>query len=240
MRVALPVERQLLGAIVVRCIRRAVGLLTVSLPLVALAAGCSSTHLASSRVNPDFKGRGYSKVMVVGVSSRPEVRQVFEDEFAAALRQRGIEAVSSHTLIPGVGRADARALAAAVDAAGADSLLVARLVGREQRTEMQSMPPPSSISGGGRYPGYYGQYSGAWVNYYDPVDLHQYDVVTLDIRLLDAKGSDTAWAGSTETVEPGNLKKGVAGLATVVIKELESKKLLAPNATATKSQKETL
>ena len=54
-------------------------------------AGCASTELVSQWKSPAFSGPPLKKVMVVGVSSQPATRRIFEDEFSAALKAAGVD-----------------------------------------------------------------------------------------------------------------------------------------------------
>jgi hypothetical protein len=65
--------------------------------LATLLAGCSSTIIRSTRhlIRPAVAP--FSNVTVVGVDERPKVREAFENDAAALLRERGVQGLASYT-----------------------------------------------------------------------------------------------------------------------------------------------
>jgi hypothetical protein len=184
----------------------------VLLLVAALLLGaCASTSLVNQWKSPDFSGPPLHKVLVVGVTNQPSVRRVFEDEFAAALRAAGVQAVQSYTVIGQDGQAEQSVLEQALGKVGADAVLVTRLVRREQQTQVTPSyyPPPAM--------GFYGWYSSAWVGYYEPPSVYTYDVVTVDTSLYSPPRSKLLWSGITETFAPTDVKKSTADYAKVII-----------------------
>jgi hypothetical protein len=183
----------------------------LSLAAVLLAGACASTSLVNQWKSPDFSGPPLRKVLVVGVSTQPSLRRVFEDEFAASLRTAGVQAVQSYTVITQDGQADQAVLEKAVRGLEADAVLVTRLVRREQQTW--------ATPGYYRAPamGFYGWYSAAWIGYYEPPNVYTYDVVTVDTSLYSPPRSKLLWSGITETFAPTDVKKSTAEYAKVII-----------------------
>ena len=152
------------------------------------------------------------KVLVVGVSNQPGPRRIFEDEFSAALKAAGVNAVPSYTVIPQDGQAEQAVLEKAVKDVGADGVLITRLVSREQKTEVSPgfyQPAPAM--------GFYGWYSSAWVGYYEPPTVYQYDVVTADTSVYSVNAGELLWSGTTETFSPTDVAKDSRGFAKIII-----------------------
>jgi hypothetical protein len=186
-----------------------------------LIAGCASTKLVNQWKSPEFEGTPLRKVLVVGVSRQPSVRRVFEDEFAAQLRANGVQAVPSYTLIEEDGQAEQAALERAVQEAGADGVLVTRLVRVQQQTQVSPgyyRPAPAM--------GFYGWYSSAWMGYYEPAAVYQYDVVIAETSLYSPPHSRLLWSGTTETFAPADVKKETAGFAEVIIGALRGEGII--------------
>jgi hypothetical protein len=184
---------------------------------LALAA-CASTSLVNQWKNPAHAGAPLRKVLVVGVTTQPSVRGVFEDEFSAQLKKAGVAAVPSYTVIVEAGRADQPTLEKAVQEVAADGVLVTRLIRREQRTEMQPgyyypYPAPGL--------GFYGWYSSAWVGYYEPPVMYQYDIVTAETSVYSPGEAQVVWSGITETFAPQDVKKETTGFARIIIDALK-------------------
>jgi hypothetical protein len=187
----------------------------LALLLSTLLGACASTSLVNQWKSPQFAGPPLRKMMVVGVSTQPSVRRVFEDEFANRLKAAGVDAVPSYTVIPEDGRAEQEVLEKALQEVGADGVLVTRLVNTQQRTQ---------ISPGFYYPapalGFYGWYSSAWMGYYEPPTVYQYDVVTAETSLYSPPRSTLVWSGTTQTMAPTDVKKETAGFAAIIIEAL--------------------
>ena len=64
--------------------------------LLALASGCSSTHIQSARTPAGVGVAPFHNVMVIGVDERPEVRNPFENDVVALLRERGVDGTASY------------------------------------------------------------------------------------------------------------------------------------------------
>jgi hypothetical protein len=192
--------------------------------VVALILGaCASTSLVNQWKSPEFSGPPVRKVLVVGVTQQPSVRRVFEDEFASQLRAAGVEAVPSYTIIAEDGQAEQALLEKAVQEQGADGVLVTRLVKSEQKTQVTPgyyHPAPMM--------GFYGWYSAAWVGYYEPPMVYQYDVVTSETSLYSPPQSRLVWSGMTETFSPRDVRKETQGFAKVIIGALRKQGIVAP------------
>jgi len=186
-----------------------------------LLGGCASTSLVNQWKAPDYTGGPMRKVLVVGVTKQPSLRRVFEDEFAARLEAAGVNAVPSYTVIKEDGQADEAVLESAVQGLGADGVLVTRLVNKEQVTQ---------ISPGFYHPapalGFYGWYSSAWMGYYEPPTVYQYDVVTAETSLYSPPQSTLVWSGTTETFSPKDVKKETTEFAEIIIGALRKEGII--------------
>jgi hypothetical protein len=190
--------------------------MAVALGLTACAA---STKIVNQWVNPDYTSPRFRKMMVIGVSKQPSIRRTFEDEFVKQLKVAGVEAVPSYLYIPEDGQVDEGRLQEAVKRANADAVIITRLVRVEKKTEMSPgfyQPGPF---------GFYGGYSAAWLGYYEPPRIYQYDVYISETSLYDM--NQLVWAGTVETTDPGDINKEIERYVDTVIDALKSKKLLA-------------
>jgi hypothetical protein len=177
-----------------------------------IVAACASTSLVNQWKSPDFHGPPLKKILVMGVSKQPAPRRIFEDEFSAALKADGVAAVPSYTVIADDGQASQAVLEKAVKDVGADGVLVTRLVSRQQKTQVSPgfyQPMPAM--------GFYGWYSSAWVGYYEPPTVYQYDVVTAETSVYGLNAGELLWSGTTETFAPEDVAKETRGFAKIII-----------------------
>ena len=151
--------------------------IAVALGFTACAA---STKIVNQWVSPDYTSPRFRKIMVIGVSKQPSIRRTFEDQFVTKLKAAGVDAVPSYLYIPEDGQVDEGRLQAAVKQAGADAVIITRLVRVEKKTEVSPgfyQPAPAI--------GFYRGYSAAWVGYYEPPRVYQYDVYISETSLYD-------------------------------------------------------
>ena len=139
-----------------------------ALAVLALAsAGCArQARLASVWRDPAFEGGSLGKLMVVAVGRTPRERRLFEDELAAALGAKGVDAVPSYPYV-GDEKVDSARVDAEMHRMGCDGILVSRVVDRQT---VQRYYPPTPVGYGYGYYGAYGlpyayRYGGWWPYY---------------------------------------------------------------------------
>ena len=102
-------------------------LTTVALTLGACAR---TTRLDSSWRDPGFQESSLNRLLIVAAGRTPLERRLFEDQFVAALRARGVDAQASYPLI-GDTRVDSALVEAQMHRAGCDGIFVSRVVDRQ-------------------------------------------------------------------------------------------------------------
>jgi len=186
--------------------------------------GCaSSTKIVNQWSHPDYTSPRFRRVLVIGVSRQPGIRRTFEDEFVAKLKAAGVDAAPSYRYIADDGQVAEDRMLEAVKQANADAALITRLVRVEKKTEVtpgfyQPAPPVTF----GFYPGY----SAAWLGYYEPPRIYQYDVYISETSLYDVVKNQLVWSGTVETTDPGDINKEIKRYVDTVIDALKSKNLL--------------
>lgn len=173
--------------------------------------------------NPDYASPRFGKILVIGVSKQPSIRGSFEDEFVARLKAAGVDAAPSYRYIPEDGQVDEARVKEAVMQAGADAAMITRLVRVERKTEVSPgfyQPAPAVTVG--FYPGY----TAAWLGYYEPPQIYQYDVYISETSLYDVPRNQLIWTGTVRTTSPGNVDKEIRGYVHAVIDALKSRNLL--------------
>ncbi len=165
-----------------------------------VAAGCgSSTKLTNVWSDPALQTNSLKKLMVVGVAQSPSVRRMFEDTFAGALQQQGVQATASYTVMPEI--RDSTAMRSALEQTGCDGVFVTRLV--DQKTVDTYYPPTATYVGtpyyGGYYGGYYGYYSTSYAMMTSPGYTVENEVIHLETNLYRTSDSKLVWAALSES-----------------------------------------
>lgn len=190
--------------------------------LVLAAAGCASTRLVHQWSNPDVPAPRFTKIMVLGISKQPGIRRSFEDAFVVKLKVAGVDAVVGYRFIPEDGQVEEPRLREAVAQAGVDATLMTRLVRVARKTSVDPgyyyYPPVVGF-------GFYRGYATAWLGYYEPAAVYQYDVFISETSLYDVAKNQLIWSGTVETL-PQSIDKDIARYVDAVIEALKNKNLL--------------
>ncbi len=182
----------------------------VSLVLCA----CSTMSVTNQWRDSTWPGPPASNVVVVGISRSDTMRRVFEDTFAQHLQAAGVQASASYTQIPS-GNNGAVRLRDLVKGSGAQAVLVTRVERVEQRVNVTPSGP--------MYGGFYGWYGGAWAS---TPDINQYEVVTLETSVWDAKSEKLIWTATTENVASSSIPKTTTDLANTLIPKMKADGIL--------------
>jgi len=175
---------------------------------------CSTVSVTNQWRDPSWAGPPASNVVVVGISRSDTMRRVFEDTFAQQLQAAGVQAAASYTQIP-PGNGGAVRLRDLVKGTGAQAVLVTRV----QRVQQKVSVTPS----GPYYGGFYGWYGGAWAS---TPDINQYEVVTLETSVWDARNEKLIWTVTTENVATSDIPKTSTQLAQTLIPKMKADGIL--------------
>lgn len=188
--------------------------------LTTLLAACSSTTLSGSWKDPAFRGPVH-KIYVVGVAKQEINRRLFEDSFERELAAMGTTVIPSYRDLPPSESDNKDAIVAQLSKHGADSILMARMVG--MRTETVTNPGYSS-----------GSYYGNWNNYYQqrydaiymPPTTTEFQVATMEATLYETKTGKLIWSAQLETVIENNLEKLFNDFVNTVVRDLQRQDLI--------------
>lgn len=192
---------------------------TALLFLAALLAGCASTALRDSWVNPDFRGGAFQTWLVVGAGTNPAGRRIFEDIMVSKIEARGARAVQGHRFLPD-GQASEAQLTAAVAQSGADALMLVRVRGVDTRTQVSTTFVPSRGFG----PGMWGFYSG-WVAI---PEVNQYRIAHVETSVFETRTQQLVWTGLSETFDPASIRQETPGFADVILNALAQRGMIGP------------
>jgi hypothetical protein len=197
--------------------------------LAVLLCSCAATSVKSTWKSPDYRGGPVDKIAVLAVDERGNYRPAFESQFVAQLEQQGQPAFRTLGLLSLAEiRADKEAAAEKLRAAGADSILIVRLV------DSYNQSTPAPIGGGNmlvtRSSGQVGGFE-----YYTvstpgrggmQPSLSKY--VCLDTSLYDLKSEKKLWSCVTGTVlrEESEPLEEIRPLVTMVLTALRADGLI--------------
>lgn len=197
--------------------------------LTALLCSCATTAIKSTWKLPDYHGGPVGKVAVLAVDERGDYRPTFERQLVGQMEQQGQPAFETLGILNLEEiKEDKEAAAEKLRAAGADAVLIVRLVDRYN----QSTPVP--IGGGSRLvttsSGQIGGFDYYAVSAPGPGgmqnSLNKY--VCLDTSLYDLKSEKKLWSCVTGTVlrEGGEPLDEIGPLVATVLKALRTDGLI--------------
>jgi hypothetical protein len=200
-----------------------VRVLVVAIAAAFVFAGCAATKIVTEWSNPDYASPAFKKIMVIGVSKQPSIRRTFEDEFVNKLKATRVDAVPSYLYVLEDERIDEARMDQVVRQANADAVIITRLVRVEKKTEVSPgfYQPAPAVSYG-----FYRGYSTAWLGYYEPPRIYQYDVYISETNLFDVTKDQLVWAGTAETTDPGDIGNEIRRYVDIVIAALKNKNIL--------------
>jgi hypothetical protein len=185
--------------------------------VVALLSACASTTLVNEWHNPSSSGTSFHRVVVLGVTSEEGLRRTFEDEFVAQLKAAGVDAVPSYQYLPQEREPGEEKIRGAVQEAGADAVLITRLVTVAPRTQYSSVLYASPAFG------FRHRCCVGWAGY---STVYQYEVYVAETNLYDGARNELAWSGMTQTTAPGKVRKEMQEFAGLIIESLKKQRLI--------------
>jgi hypothetical protein len=183
---------------------------------VAAGLGCAATRITSTWQDPGVGAVRFQRVVGVALARDATLRRLAEDEFVRALGPA--TALAGYAVIPDEEVEDRDKVRARVEAAGADGVVVFRLVGIE--TEQRWVPPT-----------YYGHAWGYWARtapvVYDPGYLQTDRIVQIETTAYRVSDARLVWAARSETFNPESAQALVADVVRAAIDAMREDALLA-------------
>jgi len=180
--------------------------------LAALLCSCASTSLKQTWKSPEYQKGPVNKVAAVAVDDRGMVRQAFENRFVSQLEKHGTSALTTFNLLsPAEIKADKAAAVERLQAAGADSVLIVRLVD----SAFSYSEVHVGNSNWGPYDTWYDYFALAYGIGPSYGSLEQ--TTCLETSLFELKSGKRIWSGLTDTVSKYNTDR-VAEIDKVVAK----------------------
>jgi len=181
----------------------------------ALLAGCASTSVTSVWRDPGVGPVQFHKVVGVALSQDASLRRLAEDEFVRAVGPA--VALAGYSVIPDDEIQNKEKARARVEAAGADGVVVFRLVGVEQQ---ERWVPPT----------YYGNTWGYWgyaaPRVYDPGYLTTDRIVQIEAAAYAVPTARLVWAAHSHTLNPSNAKQLIDEVVRAIVLRMREDGLL--------------
>jgi hypothetical protein len=188
----------------------------VSICILAIASCAARTSFTSVWKDDQYQGRKLDKILVIGVSKRPEIRKMFEAEFVNKIRALGADGVASHTVVTGDKEMDRSTILANIQTLNADSVLITKLIDREDA--IKNVAP--------QHLDLHSQYARSYNYVHNRGYLLQDQAVSLETNLYDARNSRLIWSALTETFIRGDDEEVIKSFINKITDNLQRQKLL--------------
>lgn len=184
-----------------------------------MLSACATTTLSSAWKDPAYQGTA-QKTVVIMVSQKAYIRNSIEDQFAAALKAHGNDALPSYSLVPIEQLPDKEAVASKIRNTGADSILVSRLV--DKKTVETYVPGQAYVVP--RYYGGWGSYYGTVVS--SPGYTFESQFVYVETNLYDTKTEKLIWTAKSETEMSATDQQLMKEFVNVMIDRMAADKVI--------------
>ena len=183
-----------------------------------LTASCATTKMTDICRDDNFRGT-IRKVVVIGIFKEPDTRKIFEDEFAARLKARGVDATASRKIVSDAELPDKDVVIGKIRKFGADAVLVTRVMDMEME---KNYVPGQAYA----VPGYYNYY-GAYYSYsYRPGYTETKGSAYLETNLYDLVDEKLVWSGRSKTKLSATRYELIQAYVKTMIDGLSEAKLL--------------
>ncbi len=180
-----------------------------------LTYSCATTIVPTVWVDETYNTK-IEKVLVIGVSKRPGVRRMFEDEFGKQLKKRGIDAVSSYILVPFADQLNKETIEPKIRDMAIDAVLITRLL--EEKKVSEYRPRGSHVVPKSYLYGYHDYYSDSISR--DTGYKVEGKVVTLETNLYETQEEKLIWSSLSKTFVQARSYKEIKSVIKAIMKHL--------------------
>lgn len=196
----------------------------VLLGAAALLPGCAtkpSTTLEMSWVSPQFPREPFKKLLIITVARSEFVQIAFQDQLAAALKDRGVNAVASKSYFSSGTDAEKARFRQSIDDSGADFVLIAHVTGRDSKMRDDRYMTIGDATG------IYTAYD-RYVSVARSTSDYSLQTVTTEVSVFSVQGEKLLWSARLRSDNP-NVTTG-EGFAphyvAVILEAMKKDKLL--------------
>ena len=201
----------------------------ILVPLVlaafGLAACASRNQVVSEWKDPAYAARSGQKVVVMAVAENEINGRIWESEMSKQLAARGFTVVAGSAIMGTTGtRPDSAAVAQKVADAGADMVMVTRVMAIDKETNY--VPGTTYVTPGAYWNGYYGLFTHAYSAMETPGYIEQNTVVRLETTIFDVATGKLVWGGVSESFNPSSTASLAQNVSEKIVHRLERSGLI--------------
>ncbi len=195
--------------------------------IVGLLAACNPTSAERELAwhDPSFSGGPFKKMLVMGISHDLLKKKAFEDIFGAMLRERGVEAVPSYTVMDPNAVLGKETIKRAIAGQQVDGVLILQAVGRDTTTETVPGYTVNESNYQNNY-NFYNYYTTASRSYTVPDRTIEIENVYIDTKVFDVATEKLVWQEQTKLVNPKDFTESVRKVGKSLIRGMEKNNVI--------------
>ena len=197
---------------------RPLAALGAALAIVAGISCATKTELSGIWKSDSSATRPMDQMLVIGIAESDIKRRSFEDGFAAALEEHGVDAVPSYRILPNPERLSKESIQQAIRGRGFQGVVATRLVQVDEQEKY--VPPQTYVTPSYHGRGLYGYYGRSYEVVHQPGYTVNTTIVRLETHLYDASSAELVWAAHSDTFNPRSIDDGVESVAKKLSKRL--------------------
>ena len=196
-------------------------------PLVALGTAIAVVAGVSCATKTELSGvwksdasaiRPMNQILVIGIAENDIKRRGFEDGFAVALGEQGVDAVPSYRILPNPERLSKESIQQAIRGRGFQGVVATQLVQIDEQEKY--VPPQTYVTPSYHGRGLYGYYGRSYEVVHQPGYTVNTTIVRLETHLYDAASAELVWAAHSDTFNPRSIDDGIESVAKKLSKRL--------------------
>jgi hypothetical protein len=166
------------------------------------------------------------KIFVIGVSKRPAFRRLFEDEFVNQLKDHGIDAVSSYTVLPADRMLDKSYIGSIIKDSDFDAVLITKLL---KKKEIENSAQLDEYAPHRHYARWYDYYGDSYEYVYNPDYAIEGEAANLETNVYDVKNDKLIWSVLSDTFVEGSSEELIRLYIKAIIDKLYDDRFLGQN-----------
>lgn len=196
----------------------------IGLVSLSFLAACATTEIKSVWSDASYNGGPLLKVFVMSLSKNQIVKRLYEDEFVNQLKERGVQAFPSYSVIPQEKMGDENFINGKIKELGVDASIVTRLV--DTKTIQQYYPPTMVYVPPPYYRGWHGYYWNSYQYMMSPGYTTTEKTVVLETNVYSTQNDQLIWSALSETFVGGSARSLINSLVKKLVEDMEAKNLL--------------
>jgi hypothetical protein len=198
--------------------RRPLVALGIAFAVVAGISCATKTEISGTWKSDTSATLPMKQVLVIGIAKSDFNRRSFEDSFAAALGEQGVDAVPSYRILPNPEQLSKESIQQAIRGSEFQGVLATRLVQVDEREKY--VPPKTYVSPNYYGRGLYGYYGRSYEVIHEPGYTVHTTIVRLETHLYDAASAELVWAAHSDTFNPKSTGDGIQSVTKKLSKRL--------------------